>query len=129
MQATVHRCTASIDFMEDTLVPYPPLINDISIYDHAKAVGERLLGGTNVHLTNPSMGAEDFSFFSQKIPAAMFFIGAGSEAVDQLHSLHSPYFFANEKSLPIGAAFHAAVAIEYLDKNWINFASNEEKVI
>jgi IAA-amino acid hydrolase len=116
MQATVHRCNASIDFMEDTLIPYPPLINHLSMYNHARSVGEKLLGAANVQLTNPLMGAEDFSFFSQKIPAAMFFIGAGSEAVDQLHPLHSPYFFADEKSLPIGSALHASVAIEYLDK-------------
>jgi IAA-amino acid hydrolase len=129
MQASVHRCTASVDFMESTLIPYPPLINHISMYEHAKAVGERLLGGANVQLTTPSMGAEDFSFFSQKIPAAMFYIGVGSETVDQVHSLHSPYFFADERSLPVGAALHAAVAIEYLDKNLKIVASNEEKAI
>ncbi|KAJ1704575.1 hypothetical protein LUZ63_004354 [Rhynchospora breviuscula] len=125
-QAMVHRCTASVDFMESTLIPYPPLTNHLSVYDHVRKVGERLLGGANVHLTTPSMGAEDFSFFSQKIPAAMFFIGVGSENADQVHSLHSPYFFSNEKVLPVGAALHAAVAIEYLDKN---LRSNEENVI
>ncbi|KAF3341823.1 IAA-amino acid hydrolase ILR1-like 3 [Carex littledalei] len=127
-QASVHQCTASVDFMESTLIPYPPLINHISMYNHVKAVGERLLGGANVQLMDPIMGAEDFSFFSQKIPAAMFFIGVGSETVDQVHSLHSPYFFADEKSLPVGAALHAAVAIEYLDKNLKIGPSNEEKV-
>ncbi|KAJ3709266.1 hypothetical protein LUZ61_012971 [Rhynchospora tenuis] len=125
-QAMVHRCTASVDFMESTLIPYPPLTNHLSVYDHVKEVGERLLGGANVQVTTPSMGAEDFSFFSQKIPAAMFFIGAGSENADQVHSLHSPYFYANEKVLPVGAALHAAVAIEYLDKS---LRSNEENVI
>ncbi|KAF3325209.1 IAA-amino acid hydrolase ILR1-like 3 [Carex littledalei] len=115
--------------MESTLIPYPPMINHISMYDHAKAVGERLLGGSNVQLTTSSMGAEDFSFFSQKIPAAMFYIGVGSETMGQVHSVHSPYFFANEKSLPIGAALHAAVAIEYLDKNLKIGPLNEEKAI
>ncbi|XP_078178740.1 peptidase M20/M25/M40 family protein [Carex rostrata] len=128
MQASVHQCTASVDFMESTLIPYPPLINHASMYNHVKAVGERLLGEANVLLMDPITGSEDFSFFSQKIPAAMFCIGVGSETVDQVHSCHSPYFFANEKSLSIGAALHAAVAIEYLDKKLKNVPSNEEKV-
>jgi hypothetical protein len=31
--------------------------------------------------------------------------------------VHSPYFVMDEDALPTGAAFHAAVAIEYLNKN------------
>lgn len=103
--------------MENTLIPYPVLKNHESIYNIAKSVGDRLLGAANMRMFTPAMGAEDFSFFSQKIPAAMFMLGIGNEATDQVHSLHSPRFFANEKALPIGAALHAAVAIEYLEKN------------
>jgi IAA-amino acid hydrolase len=106
-----------VDFLENTLIPYPVLENHESIYNLAKSVGERLLGAANMQLFTPVMGAEDFSFFSQKIPAAMFMLGVGNEAKDQVHSLHSPYFFADEKALPIGAALHAAVAIDYLEKN------------
>ncbi|KAJ1704573.1 hypothetical protein LUZ63_004352 [Rhynchospora breviuscula] len=119
-QAIVHRCTASVDFLENTLIPYPVMTNHESVYNLAKSVGERLLGAAHMLPMEPAMGAEDFSFFSQTIPAAMFMIGVGDEAADQVHSLHSPYFSANEKALPIGAALHAAVAIEYLEKNSVN---------
>lgn len=115
-QATIHRCTAIVDF---SLRTYPPMVNDESVYEHVKSVGERLLGGSEyVHLAEPGMGAEDFSFMAQEIPAAMFYIGVAPESMDQVHSLHSPHFCANEKALPIGAALHAGVAIEYLEKNY-----------
>lgn len=96
------------------------LANHESMYNHAKSVGERLLGVAHMQLFTPAMGAEDFSFFSQKIPAAMFMLGVGDKDTDQVNSLHSPYFFANEKALPIGATLHAAVAIEYLEKNSVD---------
>jgi IAA-amino acid hydrolase len=37
--------------------------------------------------------------------------------METIHSTHSPYFVIDEDVLPIGAAFHAGVAIEYVKKN------------
>ncbi|OVA07101.1 Peptidase M20 [Macleaya cordata] len=47
-QAIVHRCSAVVDFMEDKLIPYPATVNDEKMYEHAKKVGEGLLGESNV---------------------------------------------------------------------------------
>ncbi|KAJ6303857.1 hypothetical protein OIU77_017690 [Salix suchowensis] len=115
MQAAVHQCTASLDFMEEKMRPYPSTVNDEAMYEHGKLVGEALLGESNVHLAPMTMGAEDFSFYSEKMKAAFFFIGTKNEAVRSVKRLHSPYFVIDEEVLPIGAAFHAAVAISYLD--------------
>ena len=115
MQAAVHQCTASLDFMEENMRPYPSTVNDEAMYKHAKQVGEALLGESNVLLAPMTMGAEDFSFYSQKMKAAFFFIGTKNEGVRSVKRLHSPYFVIDEEVLPIGAAFHAAVAISLLD--------------
>jgi IAA-amino acid hydrolase len=61
------------------------------------------------------MGGEDFSFFSQRMPAAIFVIGTMNETLKSYKPLHSPYFFIDEEALPIGTALNAAVAISYLD--------------
>ncbi|KDP36173.1 hypothetical protein JCGZ_08817 [Jatropha curcas] len=114
-QAAVHRCTASVDFMEETLKPYPATVNDEAMYEHAKRVGEVLLGKSNVQKMEAFMGAEDFSFYAQKMKAAFFVIGVQNENDNSIKRLHSPYFFLNEEVLPVGAALHAAVAISYLD--------------
>lgn len=116
MQALVHRCTCIVDFMLEKRRPYPPVVNHETMYEHAKRVGEVLLGEPNVHLLPMSMGAEDFSFYSEKMPAAIFIIGARNETLQSnIKGLHSPYFVLNEEVLPIGAALHAAVAISFLE--------------
>ncbi|KAK1263823.1 IAA-amino acid hydrolase ILR1-like 7 [Acorus gramineus] len=47
-QALVHQCTAEVDFMEEKLKPYPATVNNEAMYEHAKSVGEALLGEANV---------------------------------------------------------------------------------
>ncbi|KAJ4827375.1 hypothetical protein Tsubulata_044373 [Turnera subulata] len=116
-QGAVHRCTASVDFMEEERRHYPPTLNDEDMYKHAKLVGEIMLGESNVRLSSGSMGAEDFSFYSQQMKAALFFLGTKNKTVKSVRHLHSPYFVIDEEVLPIGAALHAAVAISYLEKH------------
>ncbi|KAL4182978.1 hypothetical protein AMTRI_Chr11g95890 [Amborella trichopoda] len=120
-QSVVHRCSASIDFMEKIGRPYPETLNDDGMYMHVKRVGESLLGEHNVHLSPPVMGAEDFGFYSQIIPSAMFWLGIRNVSVGSYHSLHSPHFFLDENALPIGAALHAAVAVAYLESQASRF--------
>ncbi|KAG0498523.1 hypothetical protein HPP92_002825 [Vanilla planifolia] len=115
-QASVHRCTAMVDFMEKSMIPYPATVNDAEMYIHAKKVGEDLVGIDNVHLSSPFMGAEDFGFYSQRMPSTIFFLGTKNESIGSVHLLHSPFFFLDEQVLPIGAAFHAAVALSYMDR-------------
>ena len=111
----MNQCTATLDFTENTLIAYPVTVNDEGMYNHVKRVGERLLGNTNVGLSNLVMGAEDFSFYTQRVPSAFFSIGVRNESIGAVHLLHSPYFFIDEEALPIGAALHTAVAVSYLD--------------
>ncbi|PIA28150.1 hypothetical protein AQUCO_07200058v1 [Aquilegia coerulea] len=116
-QATVHRCTAVVDFMEEKLIPYPATVNDEAMYEHAKKVGESLLGESNVLVSPMTMGAEDFSFYSQTMATGFFSIGIKNETLKSDRMLHSQYFYLDEEVLPIGAALHAAVAITYLDNH------------
>lgn len=118
MQAAVHRCKATIDFMEDVPLPHPVMVNDEALYEHGKRIGEYLLGESNVELYPVTMGSEDFSYFSQKMPAVIFALGTKNEILKSDQQLHSPYFVVDEEALPIGAAFHAAFAISYLDSQF-----------
>ncbi|KAG8376768.1 hypothetical protein BUALT_Bualt09G0098200 [Buddleja alternifolia] len=116
IQASVHQCSAVVTFMEGNLKPYPATINDPMMYEHAKRVGENLLGTHNVKHSPTIMAAEDFSFYAQKMPAALFWIGARNETtMKSVKGLHSPHFVIDEDVLPVGASLHAAVALSYLD--------------
>ncbi|KAM0863571.1 hypothetical protein ACQ4PT_044514 [Festuca glaucescens] len=115
--AIMNRCIATVDFMEEERRPYPATVNDEGMYDHARAVAGAMLGENNVKVTGPIMAAEDFSYYAQRFPAAFFMIGIHDEAMTTgVHPLHSPNFVIDEGVLPVGAAFHAAVAMEYLNK-------------
>ncbi|KAF7069089.1 hypothetical protein CFC21_074764 [Triticum aestivum] len=116
-QAAVARCAATVDFMEEELRPYPATVNDEGVYAHARAVAEGMLGAANVRLSPQIMAAEDFGFYAEKIPAAFFGLGvrAGGEE-DEVHHVHTPRMVISEDALPVGAALHAAVAIEFLSK-------------
>ncbi|KAF8690595.1 hypothetical protein HU200_040963 [Digitaria exilis] len=115
--ARVHRCTATVDFMEDKLKPYPATVNDEGMYNNAREVAETMLGQDNVKRGVPIMGAEDFAFYAQRFAGAFFFIGVHNKTMEAMHPLHSPHFVIDEDVLPVGAALHAGVAIEYLNKN------------
>jgi IAA-amino acid hydrolase len=116
---SVHGCTATVDFMEKKHRPYPAIVNDEAMYKHAKEVAETLLGQDNVKVAAPVMGSEDFAFYAQRFAGAFFMIGVRNYSMAEMHPLHSPYFVIDEDVLPVGAALHGAVALEYLNKHAI----------
>lgn len=59
-----------------------------------------------------SMGSEDFSFFTDKLPCSYIAICAGADT-DKRWPSHNPKVRFNEKALPIGAAIYATVAAEH----------------
>ncbi|XP_020582891.1 IAA-amino acid hydrolase ILR1-like 6 [Phalaenopsis equestris] len=114
MQARVYRCVASVDFFEEEGF-YPPMVNDVALYKHVKKMAIELLGSKKYRMVPQVMGAEDFSFYSE-IPAAFYYIGVRNETLGSIHTAHSPYFMIDEDVLPVGAAFHAAIAERYLSE-------------
>lgn len=112
-QSRVHGCEAAVDFFENESF-YPPTVNDARMYAHVKRTATDMLGAAGYRDVPPMMGAEDFSFYSQVVPAAFYYIGVRNETLGSVHTGHSPYFMIDEDVLPTGAAFHAAVAERFL---------------
>ncbi|KAL7117946.1 hypothetical protein ACP275_03G104500 [Erythranthe tilingii] len=113
-QAKVYRCSATVDFFKSSDSMYPPMVNDDRMYEHLRKTAVDLVGPTNFRVVQPVMGAEDFSFYSEVVPATFFYIGIKNETLGSVHSAHSPHFTIDENALPVGAATHAAVAERYL---------------
>eukprot|EP01018_Ginkgo_biloba_P015646 Gb_07092 [translate_table: standard] len=116
-QAVVHRCMASVDFLEEYSPSYPATVNDETLYNHIQNVGAALLGSTNVKLANQVMAGEDFSFYQQIIPGLMVSIGIRNEEMGSIHAPHSPFFILDEDVLPVGAALHTALTEMYLNEH------------
>ncbi|MCL7044567.1 hypothetical protein MKW94_017825 [Papaver nudicaule] len=113
-EAAVQRCNATVDFSPDNKISFPVTTNNKVMHKHLENVAGDMLGTENVKDMQPSMGSEDFSFYSEVIPGCFFFLGMANETRAKLASWHSPNFTINEDALPYGAALHASVATRYL---------------
>jgi IAA-amino acid hydrolase len=116
-QATVHRCTAAVDFGASPLLA--PTVNSADLHAHFVAVAEETVGAGAVQGDmEPRMGSEDFSEYSDAVPSTHFyFVRTRNEAVGAVHSPHSPHFFVDDAALPYGAAMHANLAMGYLRRH------------
>uniref|UniRef100_A0A7N0TPD8 Uncharacterized protein n=1 Tax=Kalanchoe fedtschenkoi TaxID=63787 RepID=A0A7N0TPD8_KALFE len=115
-QSNVYGCTATLDFFEKESSIYPPMVNNDDMYEHVKQAAIDLFGTKNFKEVAPMMGAEDFAFYSQVVPAAFFYVGVRNETLGSIHTGHSPFFMVDEDVLPVGAAAHAYIAERYLNE-------------
>ncbi len=99
---------------------YPPTVN----HPHETAFVQRVLGEVvgreNVQEFEPTMGAEDFSYFLQAKPGCYFMIGNGDGAHREGgHGLgpcmlHNPSYDFNDELIPLGATAWVHLAEEWL---------------
>lgn len=113
-QASVQRCTATVNFLTEEKPLFPPTTNDKDLHKHFQNVAIDMLSIHNVKDMKPLMGSEDFSFYQEEILGYFFFLGMKNETHGTTGSIHSPYFEINEDALPYGAALHASLAARYL---------------
>ena len=99
---------------------YPPTINHPQETDFVRQVMVDLVGADNVLEFEPTMGAEDFSYYLQAIPGAYFLIGNGDGAHREGgHGLgpcmlHNPSYDFNDQLIPLGANLWVNLAHRWL---------------
>lgn len=94
---------------------YPVLFNDADITERARWAAEQYLGKHNVTELDLRMTAEDFAFYSQKIPACFYRLGTASADGKFTAGVHSPVFDIDEKALQTGAGLLAWIALNELN--------------
>lgn len=91
--------------------------NDEALVHLLHQTAIEVLGPESIEeILQPSMGSEDFAFYGQQVPAAMFRLGS-SGGDDSSHPLHSASFDIMEESLAIGAKILAHAVILWSDPN------------
>jgi hippurate hydrolase len=101
-------CGMRGDATFDYRFSYPVTRNDAEAANRALKTAGALLGeGSILELPNPSMGAEDFAYFLEKVPGAFVWLGVGED----VPGLHTPQFAFGEKILSCGSALLAALAL------------------
>lgn len=100
---------------------YPPLVNWDVPTDFAMQVAIDTFGADHVdHDTPQHGGAEDFSFYLQKVPGCYMFIGnGGGDHRDSRYigmgpcELHNPNYDFNDALIPVGSTYWVRLAQAY----------------
>lgn len=95
---------------------YPVTYNDPALTAKMLPTIEKTAGAANVMLRPAMTGAEDFSFFQEKIPGLFIFLGGapkGSDAEKQ-PSHHTPDFFIDESGLSLGVKVLTNLTLDYM---------------
>ncbi|ASP46777.1 amidohydrolase [Cognaticolwellia beringensis] len=94
---------------------YPVTINDIDLTRNMLPTIERVAGKDKVHVNDLVTGAEDFSFFALEVPGLFVFLGVTPEGENAVSapSNHSPFFYADEKSLKTGTELYVNWVLDY----------------
>lgn len=95
---------------------YPVTVNDPDLTRRMAPTLERIVGDGAIVMP-PLTGAEDFSYFAQEVPGFFVGLGVGADDPSLVHPNHSPYFYADERALPIGVRTMAGLAIDFLTSN------------
>jgi amidohydrolase len=89
--------------------------NDRPLTELLRDTAAEVLGPDNLEIVQrPSMGGEDFAFYLDHVPGAMFRLGCASPEAGNA-PLHSPHFDIDERALVIGARILARAVVAWSD--------------
>ena len=88
---------------------YPPVVNNVLL---AQNFLRYMKTQSQLHVESPppTMGAEDFAYFAQRVPGVHVRLGIRSEKAGSTHSGHSAQFRIDEDALPVGVQTLVAFA-------------------
>ena len=97
-------------------VHYPVTFNDVALTEKMLPSLQASAGKEHVKLKPPVTGAEDFSFYQEKVPGLFIFLGGMPKGGDPLKapSHHTPDFFIDESGFMLGVNAMCNLAIDYL---------------
>ena len=119
--AAAHNCTADVHIEQG----FPVTLCDAAAVAFGQRVVTEVFGPESWKtLETPIMGAEDFAYVLEKVPGAMFFLGASHEGADwrSCCGLHSNRMVLDDSVMARGAAVHAAIAERFLANGFIDEA-------
>lgn len=105
----------------DVILPYehyyPVTFNDEKLTAEMLPTLQKSVGKENVNLVPPITGAEDFSFFQQKVPGLYFFIGGMTKGKDPKTAgpHHTPQFLIDDSAFKTGLNALCNLVFDYME--------------
>jgi len=112
--AKAYGAEATIEISTGAAITY----NDEALVAQMLPTIQRVAGKEHVRLVDAITGAEDFSFFQQKVPGFFFFLGGTpiTLAEKDAPSHHTPDFFIDDSGLKLGVKTFVNLTLDYLNK-------------
>lgn len=109
--AEASGATAEVVFSAKTGVTY----NNIELTKMMAPTLNKVTNG-RAHIIPPHTGAEDFSFFAEKVPSLYFFVGAAPRGTDPAKAAghHTPDFIIDEDGMKTGTKAYVQLVLDYI---------------
>ena len=95
---------------------YPITFNDPTLFEKMLPTLKRINGEMNVSIIDASTGAEDFSFFQERVPGLYFYIGGTPKQTNPktVADHHTPDFYVDSASIPVGIRSLTNLTLDYI---------------
>ncbi|WP_266367577.1 amidohydrolase [Tellurirhabdus rosea] len=99
-------------------IMYPVTYNDPALTDQMVPTLEAVAGKDKVKITPVQTGAEDFSFFQQKVPGFFFFLGGMPKGrkLEEAAPHHTPDFYIDESGFTLGVKALSHLTVDYMEQ-------------
>lgn len=117
----VEKTAESAGATADVVLPYehyyPVTFNDEKLTAAMLPTLQKSAGKENVQLVAPITGAEDFSFFQQKVPGLYFFIGGMTKGKNPKTAgpHHTPQFLIDDSAFKTGLKAMCSLVFDYME--------------
>lgn len=105
---------------------YPVLVNDAEAAGFFMRVARESLGDERVDANVPaSLGAEDFAYVAQRVPACFWRLGVRPKGTDNYPGLHHPKYDFSDDAIAVGVRLHCELAMRFA-REWKGVAGSRK---
>ena len=110
--AAAYGAEATVDIQDGTAITF----NDLELTKKMLPTLEKVAGKENINLINAITGAEDFSYYQEKVPGLFFFLGGTPLDMNPADapSHHTPDFIVDDSGLLLGVKAMTQLTLDYL---------------
>lgn len=110
---------ATVDIKLPNGINYPVTYNQPELMAQMLPTLNKTVGEEHVEHVKAVMGAEDFSFFQQKIPGLYLFVGGKSKGkpLAETAGHHTPDFVIDDSGLTVGVELLSNLTLDYMQQS------------
>ncbi|WP_222984276.1 amidohydrolase [Flagellimonas meishanensis] len=102
---------ATLEIFTSTAITF----NDLDLTAKMAPTLEKVAGKENISIHKAITGAEDFSYFQEKVPGLFFFLGGMAPGTTEAFPHHTPDFKIDDSGLLLGVKAMTHLALDYLN--------------